>query len=363
MALIPKNISDTLKRVDYPGSDKNIVELEMVQEIRIAGKRISFSLMFHKEDDPSIGPVSAACVDVIRREHGSDCEVTVTPKSTNRLSPPILPGVKNIIAIASGKGGVGKSTIAVNLAVALAKQGAKVGLLDADIFGPSIPKMFGEEDAHPFFEKIEGRDRIIPIEKYGVKFLSIGFFANKNDALIWRGPVASNALKQLMSDGNWGELDFLLVDLPPGTSDIQLTLVQTVAVTGAVIVTTPQDVALADVVKGVSMFNSKSINVPVLGIVENMSWFTPEELPGNKYYIFGKDGGKLLAESMNLPLLGQLPIVMGIREGGDNGLPAAWDEESGTGKAFAQLATRLFTQLEQRNIFFKPTEKVSIRRK
>ena len=363
MPIIPKNISDTLKRILFPGTDKNIVDLEMVQEIRIAGKRISFSLIFQREDDPAIGPVSEACRDEIRREYGNDCEVTVTPKSANRMTPPLVPGVKNIIAIASGKGGVGKSTMAVNLAVALAKQGARVGLVDADIFGPSIPKMFGEEDARPYFEKIDGRDRIVPIEKYGVKFLSIGFFANKNDALIWRGPVASNALKQLIAEGNWGELDFLLVDLPPGTSDIHLTLVQTVAVTGAVIVTTPQDVALADVIKGVSMFNSKSINVPVLGIIENMSWFTPAELPDNKYYIFGKDGGKELAEKLDLPLLGQVPIVMSIREGGDSGLPAAADEQSATGIIFEQLASELITQLEHRNIFFEPTQKVTVRRK
>jgi ATP-binding protein involved in chromosome partitioning len=363
MAIIPKNISDTLRRILFPGSDKNIVDLEMVQEIRVAGNRISFSLIFQKEDDPAIGPVSEACVDELHREFGSDFEVTVTPKSAHRMAPPVLPDVKNIIAIASGKGGVGKSTMAVNLAVALAKQGAKVGLVDADIFGPSIPKMFGEEDAHPYFEKIEGRDRIVPIEKFGVKFLSIGFFARKDDALIWRGPVASNALKQLISEGNWGELDFLLVDLPPGTSDIHLTLVQTVAVTAAVIVTTPQDVALADVVKGVSMFNSKSINVPVLGIIENMSWFTPAELPDSKYYIFGKDGGKELAEKMNLPLLGQIPLVMSIREGGDSGVPAASNEESITGMAFEKLAGEVIVQLEHRNIFFKPTEKVKVTRK
>ena len=363
MALIPKNISDTLKRILYPGTEKDLVELEMVQEIRIAGKRISFSLIFQKEDDPAIGPVSEACVEEIKREYGADCEVTVTPKSANRMTPPVLPGVKNIIAIASGKGGVGKSTMAVNLAVALARHGVKVGLVDADIFGPSVPKMFGEEDAHPLFEKVGGRDRIIPIEKYGVKFLSIGFFANKNDALIWRGPVASNAFKQLMMEGNWGELDFLLVDLPPGTSDIHLTLVQTVAVTAAVIVTTPQDVALADVVKGVSMFNSKSINVPVLGIIENMSWFTPAELPDNKYYIFGKDGGKELAAKMDLPLLGQVPLVMSIREGGDSGLPAAWDAESATGIAFEKLADELMIQLAHRNLFMKPTEKVKVQRR
>lgn len=363
MAIIPKNISDTLERILFPGTGKNIVELGMVQEIRIAGKRVSFSLVFQNDNDPAIGPVSEACVDEVRREFGSDFEVTVTPKSAGRMAPPVLPGVRNIIAVASGKGGVGKSTMAVNLAVALAAQGAKVGLLDADIFGPSIPKMFGEEESRPYFEKIDGRDRIVPIEKFGVKFLSIGFFANKNDALIWRGPVASNALKQLMMDGNWGELDFLLVDLPPGTSDIHLTLVQTVAVTAAVIVTTPQDVALADVVKGVSMFNSKSINVPVLGIIENMSWFTPAELPGNRYYIFGKDGGKELAQKLELPLLGQIPLVISIREGGDSGKPAASDQDTITGMAFGELAETVIRQLEHRNIYFEPTEKVKVSRR
>jgi ATP-binding protein involved in chromosome partitioning len=363
MTLVPKNVTDTLKRIIFPGSDKNIVDLEMVQEVRLAGRRISFSLVFQTEDDPSIASVTQACKDVLLREYGREYEVVITAKSSNRMIPPVLPGVRNIIAIASGKGGVGKSTMAVNLAVSLARKGAKVGLVDADIFGPSIPKMFGEEEAHPYFEKIDGRDRIVPIEKFGVKFLSIGFFANKNDALIWRGPVASNALKQLIADGSWGELDFLLVDLPPGTSDIQLTLVQTVAVTGAVIVTTPQGVALADVIKGVAMFNSKSINVPVLGIIENMSWFTPAELPENKYYIFGKNGGKELAKSMNIPLLGQIPIVMRIREGGDDGHPAACEVDTASGIAFEQLADQLITQLELRNIYFKPTEKVSIRRR
>lgn len=363
MPLLPKNISDILSVVLLPGTDKGIVSLEMVQEIRIAGKRVSFSLIFQREDDPVFDALAADCTRAIQQAFGADVEVVIKQKSINRMAPPVLPGVRNILAIASGKGGVGKSTMAVNLAVSLAGRGAKVGLVDADIFGPSIPKMFGEEDSRPYFEKIEGRDRIVPIEKYGVKFLSIGFFASKNDALIWRGPVASNALKQLIMDGNWGELDFLLVDLPPGTSDIHLTLVQTVAVTAAVIVTTPQDVALADVVKGVAMFNSQAINVPVLGIIENMSWFTPAELPGSKYYIFGKDGGKELAENLGVPLLGQIPLIMKIREGGDSGIPAILEEETSLAADFERLTDAMIVQLERRNIVFKPTEKVKVKRK
>jgi ATP-binding protein involved in chromosome partitioning len=247
--------------------------------------------------------------------------------------------------------------------VALAQEGYKVGLIDADIFGPSIPKMFGAEDNRPTGEKIEGRDMINPVEKFGVKFLSIGFFVETDSAVIWRGPMASNALKQLITDANWGELDYLLIDLPPGTSDIHLTLVQTVPVTGAVIVTTPQEVALADVVRGVSMFQGKSIDVPVLGLVENMAWFTPAELPENKYYIFGKEGGKKLAEKMNLKLLGQIPIVQSIREGGDQGTPPASQPDTVTGMAFAEVGKILAHQVHLRNIERAPTKKVKITRK
>ncbi|TKG94504.1 MRP family ATP-binding protein [Puteibacter caeruleilacunae] len=366
MIIIPKNITDALRHVNYPGSEENLVELDMVQEIRIAGKKVSFSLVFQRTDDPNMPQVVAACEAAILKYVGTDAEVkgNISVKAVHNMERPILPGVKNIIAVASGKGGVGKSTVSVNLAVALAKAGAKVGLIDADIFGPSIPKMFGEEDARPSAERIEdGRDLINPIEKYGVKILSIGFFVNPESAVVWRGPMASNALKQLISDGNWGELDYLLIDLPPGTSDIHLSLVQTVPVTGAVIVTTPQDVALADVIKGVNMFQGKSVDVPVLGLIENMSWFTPAELPENKYYIFGKDGGKKLADNLGIKLLGQVPIVQSIREGGDNGEPVAVNEDSITGLAFIEAAKELMNQVEVRNVTMDPTKKVKVTKK
>jgi len=363
--IVPKNVTDALRGIKYPDSEEDIVSLDMVQEIRIAGKRISFSLVFQRSDDPNIKPLVIACENMLKKTFGDDIEVedNITVKVLHDMERPILPEVKNIIAIASGKGGVGKSTVAVNTAVALAQEGYKVGLIDADIFGPSVPKMFGAENERPTGEKIDGRDMINPVEKFGVKFLSIGFFVETDSAVIWRGPMASNALKQLITDANWGELDYLLIDLPPGTSDIHLTLVQTVPVTGAVIVTTPQEVALADVVRGVSMFTGKSIDVPVLGLVENMAWFTPAELPENKYYIFGKDGGKKLAEKMSLKLLGQIPIVQSIREGGDQGTPPATNPDTVTGMAFTEVGKTLAHQVHLRNIDRAPTKKVKITRK
>jgi ATP-binding protein involved in chromosome partitioning len=286
--------------------------------------------------------------------------INITSSVTStRPAGPILPGVKNIIAIASGKGGVGKSTITTNLAVALAKSGAKVGLIDADISGPSIPLMFNCEHEKPEVQELNGKNVIIPIEHYGVKLMSIGFLTPPDSAVVWRGPMASSALKQFIMDAIWGDLDYLLIDLPPGTSDIHLTMVQTVPVTGALIVTTPQKVALADAAKGLAMFRQKQINVPVLGIVENMAYFTPEELPDNKYYIFGRDGGKNLAEKFDVPLLGQIPLVQGIRESGDSGLPAVL-KGGIMAEVFETLAESLARQIAIRNANAEQTIPVKI---
>jgi ATP-binding protein involved in chromosome partitioning len=365
MIIQPKDINNALRGVKIPGSDESIVDLDMVQGIRIEGKKVSFTLVVQRSNDPNVAIIKSQCVQAILKNLGKEVEIAgnITVRSVHDMQRPVLPGVKNIIAVASGKGGVGKSTIAVNLAVSLAQLGHSVGLIDADIFGPSVPIMFGEKESRPLGQKVDNRDMIIPIEKFGVKILSIGFFVSQSDALVWRGPMASNALKQLIVDTLWGPLDYLLIDLPPGTSDIHLTLMQTVPVTGAVIVTTPQQVALADVIKGVSMFRGKSVDVPVLGIVENMAWFTPEELPDNRYYIFGKEGGKKLAEELKLPLLGQIPIVQGIREGGDAGQPSATDENSIIGKSFREVSSNVIKAIEERNSMFEPTKKIHISKK
>ncbi len=363
--IVPKNITDALRNVNFPGSNQDVVSLDMAQEIRVAGKKVTFSLVFQRSDDPNRTAVIAACEEAILTYVGPEVEIkgNITVKAIHQMERPVLPGVKNLIAVASGKGGVGKSTVSVNLAIALAKTGAKVGLIDADIFGPSIPKMFGVENVKPAGVRVDGKERIQPISKFGVNFLSVGFFVAVEDAIVWRGPMASKALGQLITDGNWGTLDYLLFDLPPGTSDIHLTLVQTVPVTAAIIVTTPQDVALADVIRGVNMFKGKGVDVPVLGLIENMSWFTPEELPDNKYYIFGRDGGVKLASELGLPLLGQIPIVQGIREGGDSGNPLAWNENSPVGLAFAEIASNVIREVDNRNEKLDPTKKVKVSRK
>ncbi len=365
MVIQPKDITEVLRSVNMPGSHENIVDLDMVQQIRIEGKKVSFTLVFQRSNDPNIPIVKSLCVQAIWKTLGREVEIAgnITARSIHDMQRPILPGVKNIIAIASGKGGVGKSTVSSNLAVALAKTGASVGLIDADIYGPSIPIMFGEENSKPMGEKVDNRDMIVPIEKYGVKILSIGFFIKQNDALVWRGPMASNALKQLISDAIWGSLDYLLIDLPPGTSDIHLTLMQTVPVSGAIIVSTPQNVALADVIRGVNMFKGKSVDVPVLGLIENMAWFTPEELPEKKYYIFGKEGGKKMAEELQIPFIGEIPIVQSIREGGDSGIPEAVNSETIIGKAFANIANSVIEQIKIRNNELPPSEKIKVTRK
>ena len=365
MSYREENIITALKHVIHPEKGKDIVSLNMVEDMEVKGKKISFTLHFDKPNDPFVSAIRKACVSAIQKYVNKKAEIkgNISIKSDEVMKKnekKVLPNIKNIIAVASGKGGVGKSTVATNLAIALSKSGAAVGLIDADIYGPSIPKMFNVEGQRPMVNKIDGVDIIEPIESYGIKLLSIGFFINPDDALVWRGPMATNALKQLLLQSNWGELDYLMVDLPPGTSDVHLTLVQEVSVTGAIIVSTPQEVALADAIKGIAMFLGDKINVPVLGLVENMSWFTPEELPDNKYYIFGKDGCKKLAEKKNIPLLGQIPIVQSICEGGDAGKPSVLDENSIVGKAFLKMADQVADQVAKRNATLDPTKKVEI---
>lgn len=361
--LTASSVLDCLREVINPESEKDIVSQDMVKELKIEGRKVSFSLVFPKSKNPFAQSLKKSCEHAIASQLGKDIETDIKIGSVlvvHKERP--LPNVRNIVAIASGKGGVGKSTVSVNMAVALARLGFSVGLIDADVYGPSIPKMFDLESAKPVLKQIDGVDRIIPVEKYGVKVLSIGFFVEEKEALVWRGPMATSALKQLIHDGYWGDLDYLLIDLPPGTGDVHLTLVQSLAVTGVVIVSTPQAVALADAIKGISMFTGKSIRVPVLGLVENMAWFTPEELPDNKYYIFGKDGCKNLAAEMKVPLLGQIPLVQGIREGGDNGCPVAEDENSPSGRAFMELARETVRQVGIRNASADPTEIVQLTR-
>ena len=364
--LYPKLILDALSKVRYPGTGKDIVSSGMVaDDIRIDGNKVSFSLIFDKPTDPFIKSLvksaEAAILTFISEE--VDIKGNISTIIRNQVAPKQenpLPGVKNIIGVSSGKGGVGKSTIAANLAVALAQLGYKVGLLDADIFGPSTPKMFGVESAQLYMEKVNGRDMILPIENYGVKLLSIGFLVDPDKAVLWRGGMASNALKQLITEANWGELDYFVIDMPPGTSDIHLTLVQTLAITGAIVVSTPQEVALADARKGISMFQSDQVNVPILGLVENMSWFTPAAHPDEQYFIFGKDGGKNLAEKLQVPLLGQIPLVASICRGGDDGTPVVL-QNSVSGAAFFNLARSVVQSIDQRNASLPPTTKVEMK--
>ena len=365
MTLYPKLIMDALATVTYPGTKKNLVESGMVaDQPSIDGMKVKVVLEFPRDTDPFLKSTVKAAEAAIHYHVSKDVEVEIITEFKSKPRPEagkMLPGVKNIVAVSSGKGGVGKSTVSANLAISLARLGYRVGLLDADIFGPSMPKMFNVEDARPYAVHVDGRDLIEPIEQYGVRLLSIGFFVNPDTATLWRGGMASNALKQLIGDANWGELDYLILDTPPGTSDIHLTLLQTLAITGAVIVSTPQQVALADARKGVDMYRNEKVNVPILGLVENMAWFTPKELPENKYYIFGKEGCKQLATELNVPLLAQIPLVQGICESGDEGKPAALSADSMTGIAFLNLAQAVVTVVNRRNKEQPPTKIVGVK--
>ncbi len=350
-----------LRTVQEPDLKKDLVTLGMIQDIEIGVGQVRFTVVLTTPACPLKERIRRECTEAIHLHIAPDLEVIIKLEAnvtTSRSGGALIPGVKNVIAVASGKGGVGKSTVTANLAMALHRSGAKVGIIDADISGPSIPVMFGVEDMKPTITPINGKNYINPIRQYGIKLISIGFMTPADSAVVWRGPMASQALKQFFGDTDWGELDYLLIDLPPGTSDIHITLVQTVPVTGAVIVTTPQKVALADATKGLAMFRQPQINVPVLGIIENMAYFTPEELPDNRYYIFGQGGGRNLAEKYDVPFLGEIPLVQGIREAGDNGRPAVMDEETVAGIAFKQTAKALAQQIAIRNASQEKTQPV-----
>lgn len=363
MSYSQSDILRALSTVEDPDLKRDLVSLNMIRDVVTGPGKVSFTVVLTTPACPLKEKIRQDCEDAVRRVAGAGVEIAINITSsvtTQRNNTPILPGVKNIIAIASGKGGVGKSTVTSNLAVALAMAGARVGLIDADIYGPSIPTMFNCEHEQPHVKQVNGKNVMLPLEQYGVKLLSIGFLTPPDSAVVWRGPMASSALKQFFADADWGELDYLFIDLPPGTSDIHLTMVQTVPVTGAVIVTTPQKVALADANKGLAMFRQPQINVPILGVVENMAYFTPEELPENRYYIFGKGGGVMLAEKHKVPFLGQIPLVQSIRESGDSGLPAAM-KAGVTGEAFHDLAQTLARQIAIRNANFVRTQQVELK--
>lgn len=368
MTLYPSLITDALAKVRYPGNGKNLIENSMVaDDIRIDGDTVSFSLIFDKPTDPFLKSMLKAAEASIHTYISPEVKVTVhavTRQAAPVAPAPVLPHVKNIIGVFSGKGGVGKSTVAANLAASLAQDGYKVGLLDADIFGPSVPKMYGIEDEQLFIHDVDGRQMIIPVERYGVKILSIGFLVDKDKAVMWRGSMASNALKQLITDADWGELDYFLIDMPPGTSDIHLTLVQTLAITGAVVVTTPQQVALADARKGVAMFREPKINVPVLGIVDNMAWFTPDRHPDERYYIFGNDENvDRMAQEYDVPILARIPLVATVGDHNDAGAPISLSDDSLTAAAFLHLAHEVIDAVDRRNDDLPPTVRVDVSKK
>ena len=362
MSFSKEDIISALSHVNDPDLKKDLVTLKMIEDVLINGNTVSFKVVLTTPSCPLKDQIKDDCIKAIHERVSDslivDIEFDSRVTSNRKEKKDMLPGVKNIICVASGKGGVGKSTVSVNLALALAKNGSKVGLIDADIYGPSIPIMLGLRGQRPAVQNIDGKHYIVPIEVEGIKALSIGLLIDEKQAVVWRGPMVSSALKQFVTDCLWGELDYLILDLPPGTGDIHLTLVQTIPITGAIIVTTPQDVALMDARKAVGMFRMDPINVPIIGIVENMSWFTPEELPDNKYFIFGKGGGQRLADEIDVPLLGQLPIVQGIREGGDYGKPIVLNESNPAATAFMDLAVNAERQIAIRNAAIVETKVV-----
>ena len=367
MTLLKSQVIEALRKITSPGEGGNLIDSGVVKNIVIFGDEVVVDITI---SNPSLQAKKKVEVEIMKAIHAEVYEkakvkvnitVEAAPASDkNEIKGKPIEGIRNIIAVASGKGGVGKSTITANLAIALRKMGFRVGLLDADIYGPSIPMMFDVQEERPLSVEINGRSKMKPVENYGVKILSIGFFTHPDQAVIWRGPMASKALNQMIFDADWGELDFLLIDLPPGTGDIHLSIMQALPITGAVVVSTPQQVALADARKGIAMFRQETINVPVLGLVENMAYFTPAELPENKYYIFGKEGVKSLAERTDTPLLGEIPLVQGLRESGDVGRPAALQEGTPLAKAFEDFARNTVAEVVTRNQYLAPTEAIQI---
>jgi len=357
-------ILKALSNVQEPDLGQDIVTLNMVKDIQIDGDNLSFTVILTTPACPMKDMIKNACINAIHLLVNKSANVQVkfvAQTTSNRQDgKSVLPGVKNIIAVVSGKGGVGKSTVAANLAIALAQGGASVGLMDADIYGPSVPIMFGVRGERPLMKEVAGKGMIVPLEKYGIKLMSIGLLVDEKQAVVWRGPMASSAIRQFSTDVEWGNLDYLVIDMPPGTGDIHLTLVQTIPVTGVVVVTTPQTVALADAKKAIAMFGQAQIKVPIIGLVENMSYFTPAELPQNKYYIFGKEGGKRMAEEFDLALLGQIPLVQSIREGGDDGIPAMVGDDEITQNAFRAFAANTVRNIAMRNANMEPTKVVEV---
>ncbi|MER3463714.1 MAG: MRP family ATP-binding protein [Chitinophagaceae bacterium] len=354
------DVLKALRNVQEPDLGKDLVTLNMIRDIEINGDNVSFTVVLTTPACPLKDMIGNACINAVKLLVNKNANVKVNFTSTTTTirvdKSTVLPGVRNIIAVVSGKGGVGKSTVSANLALALAQGGASVGLLDADIYGPSVPIMFGVRGERPMMTEINGKGMILPLDRYKIKLLSIGLLVDEKNAVVWRGPMASNAIRQFITDVHWGELDYLIIDMPPGTGDIHLTLMQTAPVTGVVVVTTPQDVALSDAKKGIAMFGQAQLNVPIIGLVENMSYFTPAELPDHKYFIFGKEGGKRLAEEYDLPFLGQIPLVQSIREGGDMGVPIMMSDDNITKQAFYEFAGTVARAVSMRNAHMKAEE-------